>query len=71
MLHRWEEHAAPVLNETEKAIQTLSIPGLTINAIAERVHLAVDSVKTARRRLYEKLEVISEAISYATNYKLL
>ena len=73
MLHRWEEHAAPVLNETEKAILTLSIQGLTINAIAEKVHLAVDSVKTARRRLYEKLEVnnISEAISYVTNYKLL
>ena len=47
--------------------------GLTINAIAEQAHLAVDSVKSARRRLFEKLEVnnISEAISYATNYKLL
>lgn len=72
-LHRWEEHTAPVLNETEKAILTLSIQGLTINAIAEEIHLAVDSVKSARRRLFEKLEVnnISEAISYATNYKLL
>lgn len=73
MLHRWEEHAATLLNETEKAILTLSIQGLTINAIAESAHLAVDSVKLARHRLYEKLEVnnISEAISYATNYKLL
>ena len=70
-LHRWEEQAAPVLNETEKAILTLSIQGLTINAIAEKIHLAVDSVKSARRRLFEKLEVnnISEAISYATNYE--
>lgn len=72
-LHCWEEHAAPVLNKTEKTILTLSIQGLTINAIAEQAHLAVDSVKSARRRLFEKLEVnnISEAISYATNYKLL
>lgn len=71
--HRWEIHTAPVLNETEKEILTLSIQGLTINAIAEQVHRAVDSVKSARRRLFEKLEVnnISEAISYATNYKLL
>lgn len=70
---RWDEHAAPVLNDTEKTILTLSIQGLTINAIAERAHLAVDSVKSARRRLFDKLEVnnISEAISYATNYKLL
>ncbi|MDE6117751.1 MAG: helix-turn-helix transcriptional regulator [Duncaniella sp.] len=72
-LHRWEEHSAPVLNETEKVILTLSIQGLTINAIAEKAHLAVDSVKSARRRLFEKLEVnnISEAISCAINYKLL
>ncbi|MDE5810423.1 MAG: LuxR C-terminal-related transcriptional regulator [Muribaculaceae bacterium] len=70
--HTWEKHSAPVLNETEKAIITLSSQGLTINAIAERVHLAADSVKTARRRLYVKLGVsnITEAISYATNYKL-
>ncbi|MDE6023087.1 MAG: helix-turn-helix transcriptional regulator, partial [Muribaculaceae bacterium] len=71
--HRWKKRTAPVLNETEKEILTLSIQGLTINAIADQVHRAVDSVKSARRRLFEKLEVnnISEAISYATNYKLL
>lgn len=71
--HKWEQHPTPVLNETEKIILSLSIQGLTINDIADRAHLAVDSVKSARRRLFEKLEVnnISEAISYATNYKLL
>lgn len=71
--HRWTENDTPVLNETEKTILALSMQGLTINAIAEQAHLAVDSVKSARRRLFEKLEVnnISEAISYATNYKLL
>lgn len=71
--HKWNIHDTPILNETEKEILTLSIQGLTINDIAERAHLAVDSVKSARRRLFEKLEVnnISEAISYATNYKLL
>ncbi|MDE6017734.1 MAG: helix-turn-helix transcriptional regulator [Muribaculaceae bacterium] len=72
-IHRWNKHNSQVLNETEKEILTLSIQGLTINAIAEQAHLAVDSVKSARHRLFEKLEVsnISEAISYATNYKLL
>ena len=62
-----------MLNETEKEILTLSMQGLTITDIAERIHRAIDSVKSARRRLFEKLEVnnISEAISYATNYKLL
>ena len=70
---RWEKRIAPILNETEKEILTLSMQGLTINDIAERIHRAVDSVKSARRRLFEKLEVnnISEAISYATNYKLI
>ncbi len=71
--HRWEKRTTPMLNETEKEILTLSMQGLTITTIAERIHRAVDSVKSARRRLFEKLEVnnISEAISYATNYKLL
>ncbi len=71
--HSWEKHIVPVLNETEKAILTLSIQGMTINAIAEHIHRAVDTVKTSRRRLYEKLGVsnITEAISYATNYKLI
>ena len=71
--HCWEKRTAPILNETEKEILTLSMQGLTITSIAERIHRAVDSVKSARRRLFEKLEVnnISEAISYATNYKLL
>ena len=70
--HLWKRQAIPVLNATEKAIIYLSIQGLTMNAIAEKVHLAVDSVKTARRRLYEKLGVknIAEAIAYVTNYKL-
>ncbi|MDE6787654.1 MAG: helix-turn-helix transcriptional regulator, partial [Muribaculaceae bacterium] len=69
----WEKRSVPALNETEKAILTLSIQGRTMNAIAEKIHIASDSVKTARRRLYEKLGVsnITEAISYATNYKLL
>ncbi|MDE6552244.1 MAG: helix-turn-helix transcriptional regulator [Muribaculaceae bacterium] len=71
--HCWEKRTTPMLNETEKEILTLSMQGLTINDIAERIHRAVDSVKSARRRLFEKLEVnnISEAISYATNYKLI
>lgn len=70
--HLWEKQSMPVLNATEKAIISLSIQGLTMNAIAEQVYLAVDSIKTARHRLYEKLGVnnINEAIAYVTNYKL-
>lgn len=69
--HRWENHDVATLNKTEKTILTLSIKGLTIAEIASQACLAVDSVKSARRRLFQKLEVdnISEAISYATNYK--
>ena len=71
--HTWEKRSVPALNETEKAIITLSIQGLTMSAIADKIHITLDSVKTARRRLYEKLGVsnITEAISYATNYKLI
>jgi DNA-binding NarL/FixJ family response regulator len=47
--------------------------GLTINEIAERIFLSVDTVKFHRRKLFEKIDVhnITEALAFAINNKLL
>ena len=44
-----------------------------MNEISDQLCLAVDTIKFYKRKLFEKLEVknIAEALSFATNYKLL
>lgn len=71
--HRWIENKGIVLNEKEKDILTLSAQGYTMNEIADKLCLAIDTIKFYKRRLFDKMEVknITEALSFATNYKLL
>lgn len=47
--------------------------GYTMNEIADKINRSFDTVKSYRRTLLEKLEVanISEAISFAINYRLI
>lgn len=44
-----------------------------MNDIADYLCVAIDTVKFYKRKLFQKLNVknIAEAISFATNYKLL
>ena len=44
-----------------------------MNESADKLCLAIDTIKFYKRRLFEKMEVknITEALSFATNYKLL
>lgn len=71
--HRWDKKEMPTLTEGEKSVITLSIQGYTMAEIADRICLSPDTVKKYRQRIFEKLSVrnIAEAISAATNYKLL
>lgn len=71
--HRWIENKGIVLNEKEKDILTLSAQGYTMNEIADKLCLAIDTIKFYKRRLFDKMQVknITEALSFATNYKLL
>lgn len=70
---RWVRKEMPLLSDAEKSMLTLSIQGYTINEIADRMCLSIDTIKGYRRQIFEKLEVknISEAIVAAVNNKLL
>ena len=71
--HQWEVKEAVKLTEMERDILRLSSQGYTMDEIATQLCKSIDTIKTYKKRLFAKLEVrsIAEALSYATNYKLL
>lgn len=71
--HQWVRKERIALNETERDVLTLSAQGYTMNDIADKLCKSVDTIKACKRALFARLEVknIAEALSYATNYKLL
>lgn len=71
--HKWEECKGITLNDKEKDILTLSAQGYTMNEIADKLCIAIDTVKYYKRKIFERMEVknITETLSFAINYKLL
>lgn len=71
--HTWIKQDGITLSETERDVLTLSAQGYTMNDIANKLYKSVDTIKTCKRVLFVKMGVknIVEALSYATNYKLL
>ncbi len=69
----WKESELVKLTVREKEILQHSAKGHTINEIAEAIFVSPDTVKFHRKKLFDKLEVanITEAISFATNNKLI
>lgn len=69
----WKETEVVKLTSREKEILKHSTRGYTIKEIAEAIFVSPDTVKFHRKKLFEKLGVanISEAITYATNNKLI
>ena len=69
----WKTLEKAKLTEREKEILQYSIRGYAIKEIADKLFISPDTVKFHRKKLFERLEVtnISEAISFATNNKLL
>ena len=67
------EKESITLNETEREVLLLSAQGHTMNEIADRLCKSVDTIKGYKKALFAKMEVknIAEALSYATNYRLL
>lgn len=71
--HKWLVKENVKLSETERDILVLSAQGYTMNDISDRLCKSIDTIKACKRALFAKLEVrnIAEALSYATNYKLI
>ncbi len=70
---RWEEKRMLALNDIEKDILRLSAQGYTIADIANHLFKSVDTIKGYKRLLFKKMDVrnIAEAVSTATNYRML
>lgn len=70
---KWKECKEIELKDVERNVLKLSAQGYTTNEIAERLYKSIDTIKSYKRKLFEKLEVgnISEAISCAVNKKLI
>lgn len=69
----WHKEQKIKLTERELEILRLYAQGLKITDIASKLFVSSDTVKFHRRRLFDKINVqnITEALSYATNNKLL
>lgn len=72
--HQW--HAVTdfiTLNEYERTILIHSAQGYTVNEISEKICKSIDTVKTIKRSLFQKMDVknISEAITKAQNMHIL
>jgi len=72
-VHGWQERKSVTLRGQEKQVLILSAQGYTVSQIADRMCRAVDTVKTYKRALFERLGVrsITEALTVATNQGLL
>lgn len=73
LTQRWDQRTMPTLTDGEKSVITLSIQGLTMTEIGDKMCLSPETIKKYRKQIFEKLGVrnISEAIIAATNNKLL
>ena len=71
--HKWKEEKRIVLKPEEKEVLLLSSKGCTMDEIAEKINKSVDTVKFYKKKIFEEMGVknITEALSFATIYKLL
>jgi Response regulator containing a CheY-like receiver domain and an HTH DNA-binding domain len=71
--HSWHKTERPILSKEEKQVLLLSAQGYTTKNISKQMHKSVDTIKTYKRKLFNKLDVHStaEALVNAINYRLL
>ena len=70
---KWQEQTIPKLNSQEREILILSGQGLTMEKMAKKLFLSIDTIKFHKKNLFKKLSTrsISEAIAAATNLTLI
>lgn len=66
------ERKMKAISDSEMKMMVLSRKGFTVESIAERLSISVDSVKTLRKRVYKKLgaDGLQKALSIMDNYSL-
>lgn len=72
--HKWIERKLPKpLNPIEHLILTMSMQGYTMEEISTVKQISINTLKSSKRILFDKLNVksIAEAITFCINYKLL
>ena len=69
----WKEYPSVELTENERSMLRLTVGGLSIEKIADRMLRSAETIKSYRRFVFKKLEVgnITEAIMMAINKKLI
>lgn len=69
----WIKDSGIILNETERGILTLSAQGHKMEDIANKLCKSLDTIKSAKRRLFLKMNVsnLQEAVASAEYYDLL
>ncbi len=72
-VHCWRECETVKLRPQDKEVLMLSAQGMTVQQIADKMCRSVDTVKTYKRVLFERLNVksITEALVTATNSGLI
>lgn len=70
---RWKKLAQPKISDAEKAILIFSAQGYTMDQIADKLGLSINTIKFHKRKLFELLHVesITEALTCAINMKLI
>jgi len=71
--NEWKESKNIVLNNREKDILMLSVQGLTMDKIAAKLFLSIDTIKFHKRNIFQKLNVknIAEAIAVAIDLAII
>ena len=71
-MHCWIEKEGIVLRPQDKEVLMLSAQGYTVAQIADKMCRSIDTIKTYKRILFERLQVssITEALAVATNQGL-
>ncbi|MBQ1722535.1 MAG: helix-turn-helix transcriptional regulator, partial [Muribaculaceae bacterium] len=71
--HRWITRNTVKLRPQERQVLILSAQGLTVAQIADKMNRSVDTIKTYKRVMFERLGTrsITEALTLATNSGLI
>ena len=69
----WRKSSEEKLTEVEKSIIVQASRGLTVAEVAAKLCKSTDAVKSAKKRIFQKLGVrnMAQAMMHATNHKLL